>query len=91
MIIVAQDQTAALQRCVETLLENTAYTEYEILLVDSGSESAEALTWLDGMEQLGSDLIRVLRYPQKHNPAAIHNFAVSQARGEYVLLLNALR
>ena len=30
-----------------------------------------------------------LRYPQKHNPAAIHNFAVGQARGEYVLLLNA--
>ncbi|MEX5668068.1 glycosyltransferase [Pseudomonas neuropathica] len=89
VIIVAQDQTAALQRCVETLLEKTAYTEYEIILVDSGSETAEARAWLDGMGQLGGERIRVLRCLQKHNPAAIHNFAVSQARGEYVLLLNA--
>ena len=37
VIIVTQDQTAAVQRCVETLLEKTAYTEYELLLVDNGS------------------------------------------------------
>ena len=89
VIIVTQDQTAALQRCVETLLEKTAYTEYELLLVDNGSESAEALAWLDGMAQLGSDRIRVLRYAQKGDAAAVHNFAARQARGEYVLMLNA--
>jgi glycosyltransferase involved in cell wall biosynthesis len=89
VIIVTQDQTAALQRCVETLLEKTAYTEYELLLVDNGSESAEALAWLDGMAQLGGERIRLLRYPQKDNAAAVHNFAVAQARGEYVLVLNA--
>lgn len=89
VIIVTQDQTAALQRCVETLLEKTAYTEYELLLVDNGSESAEALVWLDGMAQLGGERIRLLRYPQKGNAAAVHNFAVAQARGEYVLVLNA--
>lgn len=89
VVIVTQDQTAAVQRCVETLLEKTAYTEYELLLVDNGSESAEARVWLDGMAQLGSDRIRVLSYPQQGNAAAVHNFVVSQARGEYVLLLNA--
>lgn len=89
VIIVTQDQTAALQRCVETLLEKTAYTEYELLLVDNASESAEAQAWLEGMAQLGSDRIRVVSYPQKGNAAALHNFAVGQARGEYVLMLNS--
>lgn len=89
VVIVTQDQTATLQRCVETLLEKTAYTEYELLLVDNGSESAEALAWLDGMAQMGSERIRVLSYLQKGNAAALHNFAVGQARGEYVLMLNA--
>ncbi|NHW98821.1 glycosyltransferase [Pseudomonas koreensis] len=89
IIIVTKDQTAALQRCVETLLEKTAYSEYELLLVDNGSESAEALAWLDGMAQLGGERIRVLSYPQQGNAAALHNFAVGQARGEYVLLLNS--
>ncbi|MDX9673485.1 MULTISPECIES: glycosyltransferase [unclassified Pseudomonas] len=89
IIIVTKDQTAALQRCVETLLEKTAYSEYELLLVDNGSESAEARAWLDGMAHLAGERIRVLSYPQQGNAAALHNFAVGQACGEYVLLLNS--
>ncbi|TFH81345.1 MULTISPECIES: glycosyltransferase [Pseudomonas] len=89
IVIVTKDQTAALQRCVETLLEKTAYTEYELLLVDNGSTSAEALAWLEGMAQLGSDRVRVLSFAQQGNAAATHNFAVGQARGEYVLMLNS--
>ena len=77
-----------MQRCVESLLEKTAYSEYELLLVDNGSETEEARTWLSGMAQLGSDRVRVLTYPQQGNVAALRNFAVAQARGEYVLLLN---
>jgi glycosyltransferase involved in cell wall biosynthesis len=72
IIIVTKDQTAALQRCVETLLEKTAYSEYELLLVDNGSESTEARAWLDGMAELGGERIRVLNYPQQGNAAALH-------------------
>ncbi|MHB2246839.1 glycosyltransferase [Pseudomonas fitomaticsae] len=88
IIIVSKDQTAAVQRCVETLLEKTLYAEYELLLVDNGSVSAEARAWFDGMAQLGSERIRVLDCPQQENLAAVRNAAVSQARGEYALLLN---
>lgn len=88
IIIVSKDQTAALQRCVESLLEKTAYGEYELLLVDNGSESAEARAWLAGMAQLGSERIRVLTCPQQGNAAAVHNFAVKQAAGDYILMLN---
>lgn len=88
IIISTRDQIAALQRCVESLLEKTAYSEYELLLVDNGSQTAEARAWLDGMAQLGSERVRVLSYPQQGNVAALRNFAVSQAKGEYVLLLN---
>ena len=88
IVIVSKDQTAAVQRCVESLLEKTAYAEYELLLVDNGSESAEAQVWFDGMAQLGSERIRVLDCPRQDNLAAVRNVAVSQARGEYVLLLN---
>ncbi|WP_248799526.1 glycosyltransferase [Pseudomonas sp. MWU13-2105] len=88
IIIVSKDQCAALQRCVESLLEKTAYSEYELLLVDNGSESAEAKIWLSGMAQLGSERLRVLEYSQQGNAAAIRNFAARQARGEYLLMLN---
>ncbi|MEB0224503.1 glycosyltransferase [Pseudomonas sp. 10S4] len=88
IVIVSKDQTNALQRCVESLLEKTAYGEYELLLVDNGSESAEARAWLAGMAALGSERIRVLTYPQQGNSAAVRNFAVKQASGDYVLMLN---
>ncbi len=89
IILVFKDQLAVLQRCVESLLEKTAYSQYELLLVDNGSESSEARAWLGSMAQLGSDRLRVLQYPQQGNEAAIRNFAVQHARGEYLLMLNS--
>ncbi|MFW0758859.1 glycosyltransferase [Pseudomonas sp. H11T01] len=88
IIIVCKDQLAVLQRCVESLLEKTAYSEYELLLIDNGSETSQALDWLAGMAQLGSDRLRVLEYPQQGNVAAIRNFAAQQAHGEYLLMLD---
>ncbi|SEE27224.1 glycosyltransferase [Pseudomonas migulae] len=88
IIIVSKDQISALQRCVESLLEKTGYGEYELLLVDNGSESVDARTWFDGMAQLDRQRIRVLSYGQQGSAAAVRNFAVSQAAGDYVLMLN---
>ncbi len=88
IVIVSKDQAAAVQRCVESLLEKTVYGHYELLLVNNGSETAEAQIWFDGMAQLGSERIRVLDCPQQDNMAAVRNAAISQALGEYVLLLN---
>ena len=68
------------------LLEKPAYSEYELLLVDNGSETAEAKL-AAGMAQW-QRASGVLTYPQQGNVAALRNFAVAQARGEYVLLLN---
>ena len=88
IIIVCKDQLAAVQRCVETLLEKTAYSEYELLLIDNGSESPPMHEWLSAMAQLGSDRFRVKAFAQQGNVAATRNFAVQQARGEYVLMLD---
>jgi glycosyltransferase involved in cell wall biosynthesis len=88
IIIISKDQLAALQRCVESLLEKTAYSEYELLLIDNGSESAQTRQWLDAMAQLGSDRLRVLEFASQGNVAATRNFAAQQARGEYLLMLD---
>lgn len=88
VIIPTKDQLPLLQQCVETLLEKTAYRNFEVLIVDNGSSSPEALAWLDGVERMGLDQLRVLRYPQPFNYSAMNNLAARQARGEYLLLLN---
>lgn len=88
VIIPTRDQFPLLQRCVESVLEKTAYPHYEVLIVDNGSSEAAARAWLDGIEALGSPQLRVLRHPGGFDYAAMVNAAAAQARGEYLLLLD---
>ncbi|XZG71928.1 rhamnan synthesis F family protein [Chitinibacteraceae bacterium HSL-7] len=88
IIVPTKDQLPMLRRCVETLLEKTAYPNYELIIVDNNSETPEACVYLDGLAALASDQIRVLRYPHPFNFSAINNAAVREARGEYLVLLN---
>ncbi|WP_068825958.1 glycosyltransferase [Pseudomonas sp. BMS12] len=88
IIIPTKDQLPVLQRCVESLLERTHYSNYEVLIVDNASQTPEALSWLAAVEQMGEDKVRVLRYPHPFNYSAINNMAAREARGEYLVLLN---
>lgn len=89
ILILADGQPAHLQRCVESLLENTGYGNYELLLLDRGNEDATMCSWLSGIEQLGVGHLRVLRFPASLSPEVIRNQAVSEARGEFLLFLDA--
>ncbi|MFJ2488644.1 glycosyltransferase [Pseudomonas sp. NPDC087639] len=89
IIIRAGDSLHALQRCTESLIEHTAYSRYEILLVDTGSTESAMIEWLAAMAQLGASMLRVVQYAGADNVAALRNFAADQARGEYLLLLDA--
>lgn len=88
ILIPTRDQLPLLQRCVESLLSMTRYPHFEIILIDNCSETEEALTWLNGMDSIGGDKVRVIRFPYPFNFSAMNNLAVSEARGEYLVLLN---
>lgn len=89
IIIQTGNSLYALQRCTESLIERTAYTQYEILIVDTGIADPVMVEWLAAMARLGTSMLRVLHYAGEANVAAIRNFAANQARGEYLLLLDA--
>jgi GT2 family glycosyltransferase/glycosyltransferase involved in cell wall biosynthesis len=88
IIITIKDQLSALERCLDNLLSKTAYVNYEVLIVDKASESAETRDWLAAMGSLGSDKLRVLEYVGDVNEAATLNYAAEQARGDYLLFLS---
>ncbi|WP_231740182.1 glycosyltransferase [Ectopseudomonas composti] len=73
---------AALQRCIESLLEKTAYAHYEVLLADDGNRP-DVSAWLSEVAALGDDKVRVLA----GGSGLAQNRAAEQARGEYLLLL----
>lgn len=86
LIIPTRNESKLLRQCVESILAKTTYTNYEILIVDNGSDEPATLRYLKG---LGSEpRIRVMRDDRPFNYSALNNVAVKLARGEVVGLIN---
>jgi glycosyltransferase involved in cell wall biosynthesis len=86
VIVPTRDRADMLARCAEGVLQGTAYPNLELLVVDNDSVEPETFEVFDGMS--GDPRVRILRAPGPFNYAKINNFAVGQARGEILLLLN---
>ena len=86
IIIPTRNQKEVTQRCIDSILELTEYSNFEILLVDNQSDEPDALDWFSTLE--GHDKIRVLRYDKPFNYSAINNWAAKQSEGDVLVLLN---
>ena len=86
IIIPTRDSLSLLTQCIDSIFDKTTYSNFEIVVVDNGSEEMETLEYF---EHLKLDArVSVLRYDQPFNYSAINNFAVGQARGEVLVLMN---
>lgn len=88
IIIPTKDKLEFLQPCVESLLDKTRYDNYEVLVVDNQSREPDTLAYYDQLTQCYPERVRVLFYDKPFNFAEMNNWAVEQASGEYLLLLN---
>jgi GT2 family glycosyltransferase len=86
MIIPTRDKLDILRPCVESLLDRTDYPDFEMLIVDNGSVETATAKFFDELRR--NERVRVLTYDRPFNYSAINNFAVRQARGTFVCLLN---
>jgi glycosyltransferase involved in cell wall biosynthesis len=86
LIIPARNGLQLIQNCVESILKKTTYPNYEILIVDNGSDDPATRRYF---KQLQSDpKIRVVRDNRPFNFSALNNAAAKLARGEVLGLLN---
>jgi len=89
-LILPGERLEHLQRCVESILENTRYPNYELLLIQQHLQFEEVGSWLSALASLGEARIRVLPAGQEAlAPQALLNQAAEQALGDYLLLLSA--
>lgn len=86
IIVPSRNQLTLIRQCIESLLSKTKYSKFEILVVDNQSTDPDTLNYLAQIAEKNG--IRVLRYDQPFNYSAINNFAVQEARGEVLCLLN---
>src|SRR5215211_8229254 len=82
LIIPTRDNVSLLKNCLESIESLTTYDNYEIIIMDNGSVDPATI------EYLASTPHRVIPFREEFNYSRINNVGVSQAEGEYVLLLN---
>jgi glycosyltransferase involved in cell wall biosynthesis len=86
VIIPTRNGLGVLEPCLRSLLDQTDYPNFEVLVVDNGSDDPATLTFLAELEAKGS--IRLLPDPSPFNYSALNNRAVEQASGEFICLMN---
>lgn len=86
IVIPNKDHVEDLSRCVDSILKQSTYDNYEIIIVENNSVTAEIEDCYKTLEK--QENIRVVRYEGEFNYSKINNFGVSFADGEYLVLLN---
>lgn len=86
ILVHGVDDLPVLQRCLASVLLRTRYANYEVLIADDHSVSAELSEWL-GRQHKGR--VRVIAMDRPSSQAALINALREQATGEYLALLSA--
>lgn len=88
VIIPTRNLGKILNKCLTSIFEKTTYPNYEILLIDNGSNEKETLDIISKWKAKEPDRFRCLVYDIPFNFSKINNYAVSQSEGKYLLFLN---
>lgn len=87
IIIANKDHKKDLKICIDSIIENTTYKNYEIIIVENNSETKEIQEYYKILER--NKKIKTIKYNEKgFNYSKINNFGVSKSNGEYIVLLN---
>lgn len=88
IIIPSKDRPELIVPCITSLFEKTSYPNFEVILVDNGSEVDDVFYHYDQWKGLYGNRFRLISYNHPFNFSAMNNLAASQSSGEYLVLLN---
>lgn len=86
IIIPTKNGLSLIKMCVESILNKTTYQNYEIIIVDNGSDDIVVLKYFEELKQ--NSKIKVIHDDRPFNYSALNNSAVNKAKGEFIALLN---
>lgn len=86
IIIPFKDEVETTRKCLETVLHNTQYSQFEVVLVDNWSMTAEASAFM--VEAQWHKKVRVLHVDEPFNFSRLNNLAAAQTNSEFLLFLN---
>lgn len=89
IIIPSKDNPRVLSNCIHSVLESSTYRNFEIIVVDNGSNEKNRARIEMMREMLEPQYRFIYHYePMVFNFSRMCNIGVSMATGDYILLLN---
>jgi glycosyltransferase involved in cell wall biosynthesis len=85
IVIPTRDRADLLEICLESVLSQTTYPHFEIIVVDNGSVEPQTQQLL-GRQPV--DKVRVIRDDSAFNYSRLNNMAVQQTKGQVICLMN---
>ncbi|MEE4676791.1 glycosyltransferase [Pseudomonas alliivorans] len=86
LVIPTRNAHTLVKQCVDSIKRLTSYENYEIILIDNGSDDPESLEYFAQLDL--EENVRVLRDDGPFNYSALNNAAVRIASGELIGLIN---
>lgn len=86
LIITTRDRAEHLRRCVESILAETEYQPYEMIVIDNDTSEPAALDYLQELQ--ARRVASVHRVAGAFNFSRLNNIGVTRANGSVVALLN---
>ncbi|MEM9275937.1 MAG: glycosyltransferase, partial [Cyanobacteria bacterium P01_F01_bin.143] len=88
IIILTRNLGKMLNQCLESIFSLTTYPNFEVIVVDNGSDELESLKILKAWTKKQPEKLHLLRLDIPFNYSLLNNQAVEKSRGKYLLFLN---
>lgn len=88
IVIPSKNQYQVVRRCIESIYERSSYRNFEIILVDTGSNDPNVLNWYKEISKLHANFHQVSFVEPKFSYSKSCNYGASLASGELLVQLN---
>lgn len=86
IIIPTRDRDDLLRKCIESMLDRTSYSRYEIVVVDNQSCDPGALEYLESASN--HPRVRIVKHDHPFNYSHLNNEAVRRCKGSVICFMN---
>jgi glycosyltransferase involved in cell wall biosynthesis len=88
IIIPAKNKPELLKQCVDSIFSKTTYKNFEVIIIDNGSNEKEFLNLVEGYKNQYKNQFVCYPYDIPFNFSKLINYGAGKATGDYLLLLN---
>jgi GT2 family glycosyltransferase len=88
IIIPTRNKYHLVKQTIDSVLEKSTYQNYEIILVDNGSDEQTLLEYIEQLKATEPQRFKCVSFDHEFNFSALINFGVQNCSGSYLVLLN---